>query len=88
MMLCLKPSLVLSPDCPQSLVALGRAAEPSFHHYLLSARSVLFPTNMMMTSLPRSVLTSSIHLEVCWKEFKSAGKNEIAKLRTKLLSDS
>merc|ERR1711915_670087 len=31
---------------------------------LLSERSVLFPTNMMMTSLPLSVLTSSIHLLV------------------------
>lgn len=39
--------------------------------YLLSARSVLFPTSMMMTSLPRSVLTSSIHFVVCWKEFTS-----------------
>ena len=41
--------------------------------YLLSARSVLLPTSMMMTSLPLSVLTSSIHLEVCWKELRSGG---------------
>lgn len=41
------------------------------HTYLLSARSVLLPTSMMITSLPRSVLTSSIHLEVCWKELRS-----------------
>lgn len=87
MLLCLKPSLVLSPDWPQSRVAPGRAAGPSLPRYLLSARSVLFPTSMMMTSLPRSVLTSSIHLEVCWKEFKSAGKNETAKLRMKLLHE-
>lgn len=39
--------------------------------YLLSARSVLLPTSMMITSLPLSVLTSSIHLEVCWKELRS-----------------
>lgn len=39
--------------------------------YLLSARSVLFPTNMIMTSLPLSVLTSSIHFVVCWKELTS-----------------
>jgi len=38
----------------------------------LSAKSVLLPTNIMMTSLPRSVRTSSIHLEVCLNEFKSA----------------
>ena len=39
---------------------------------LLSERSVLFPTSMMMTSLPRSVRTSSIHLDVWWKELASA----------------
>lgn len=44
--------------------------------YLLSARSVLFPTNMMMTSLPLSVLTSSIHFVVCWKELTSERKDE------------
>ena len=42
--------------------------------YLLSARSVLFPTNMIMTSLPLSVLTSSIHFVVCWKELTSERK--------------
>lgn len=41
--------------------------------YLLSARSVLLPTSIMITSLPLSVLTSSIHLEVCWKELRSGG---------------
>merc|ERR1719318_430301 len=35
---------------------------------LLSDRSVLFPTSIMITSLPLSVLTSSIHLLVWWKE--------------------
>lgn len=40
--------------------------------YLLSAKSVLLPTSMIMTSLPLSVLTSSIHFEVCWNEFRSA----------------
>lgn len=39
--------------------------------YLLSAKSVLFPTSMIMTSLPLSVLTSSIHFEVCWNELRS-----------------
>ena len=38
----------------------------------LSERSVLLPTSMMSTSEPRSVLTSSIHLDVCWNEFASA----------------
>lgn len=46
-------------------------APPHPGTYLLSARSVLLPTSMMMTSLPLSVLTSSIHLEVCWKELRS-----------------
>lgn len=44
-----------------------------FCTHLLSARSVLLPTSMMITSLPLSVLTSSIHLEVCWKELRSGG---------------
>lgn len=43
----------------------------SHHLYLFSSRSVLLPTSMMMTSLPLSVLTSSIHLQVCWNEFTS-----------------
>lgn len=43
--------------------------------HLLSARSVLFPTSMMMTSLPLSVRTSSIHFVVCWKEFTSKKVN-------------
>lgn len=48
-----------------------RALPASSCTYLLSARSVLLPTSMMITSLPLSVLTSSIHLEVCWKELRS-----------------
>ena len=39
--------------------------------YLLSDKSVLLPTNIIITSLPRSVRTSSIHFEVCWKELAS-----------------
>lgn len=42
--------------------------------YLLSARSVLFPTSIIITSLPLSVLTSSIHFEVCWNELRSKEK--------------
>ncbi len=44
--------------------------------YLLSAKSVLFPTSMIMTSLPLSVLTSSIHFEVCWNELRSADERQ------------
>lgn len=51
----------------------GWAQPASPGTYLLSARSVLLPTSMMITSLPLSVLTSSIHLEVCWKELRSGG---------------
>lgn len=51
--------------------SLPGPAPPHPRTYLLSARSVLLPTSMMMTSLPLSVLTSSIHLEVCWKELRS-----------------
>ena len=48
--------------------------------YLLSAKSVLFPTSMIMTSLPLSVLTSSIHFEVCWRKDAPQAGGEI-KLR-------
>lgn len=51
-----------------------RAFHAPVRAYLLSARSVLLPTSMMITSLPLSVLTSSIHLEVCWKELRSGGR--------------
>ena len=44
--------------------------------YLLSDKSVLFPTNIMITSLPRSVRTSSIHFDVCWKELASEIKKD------------
>lgn len=37
----------------------------------LSLRSVLLPTSTMMTSFPRSALTSSIHFLVFWKDFAS-----------------
>ena len=36
-----------------------------------SPKSVLFPTSIIITSLPRSVRTSSIHLDVCLNEFES-----------------
>ena len=39
---------------------------------LRSDKSVLFPTSMMTTSLPRSVRTSSIHLDVFRKDARSA----------------
>jgi hypothetical protein len=39
--------------------------------YRLSTRSVLLPTNIIITSLPRSVRTSLIHFEVWWNEFES-----------------
>lgn len=38
--------------------------------HLRSARSVLLPTSMMTTSAPRSLLTSSIHLEELRKEVR------------------
>lgn len=41
----------------------------------LSERSVLLPTNMIITSLPRSVLTSSIHFDVWWNELASTKWN-------------
>jgi len=37
----------------------------------LSVRSALFPTRTIMTSAPRSVLTSSIQWVVCWNELRS-----------------
>lgn len=40
--------------------------------YLLSTRSVLLPTRTMITSPPRSVRTSSIHLEVFKNDCLSA----------------
>lgn len=53
--------------------------------YLLSAKSVLFPTSMIMTSLPLSVLTSSIHFEVCWNEFRSVDAKNTKLLHTSAL---
>jgi len=38
----------------------------------LSDKSVLLPTSIIMTSLPRSVRTSSIHFDVWWNELASA----------------
>ena len=42
--------------------------------YRLSTRSVLFPTSTMMTSLPRSVRTSSTQRAVLRKEVRSASE--------------
>lgn len=66
-------SLPMHPrtPCPGEGAEVWRVSSACI--YLLSARSVLLPTSMMMTSLPLSVLTSSIHLEVCWKELRSGG---------------
>lgn len=41
----------------------------------LSDKSVLLPTNIIMTSLPRSVRTSSIHFDVWWNELASTKDN-------------
>lgn len=49
------------------------------HYYLLSTRSVLFPTSTIITSPPRSVRTSSIHLEVF--------KNDCLSAWSKLISE-
>lgn len=40
-------------------------------YHLLSAKSVLLPTNIITTSVPRSALTSSIHFAVFKKEVRS-----------------
>ena len=45
--------------------------------HLFSVKSVLFPTNIMMTSIPLSALTSSIHRSVCSKEFVPGKKQLI-----------
>ena len=42
----------------------------------LSDKSVLFPTNIIITSPPLSVRTSSIHLDVWWNEFASEKFNK------------
>ncbi len=41
--------------------------------YLLSAKSVLFPTNIITTSAPLSVRTSSIHFAVFRNDWRSIG---------------
>lgn len=42
----------------------------------MSLKSVLLPTSMMITSLPRSARTSSIHLKTAVNELRSAGIRE------------
>lgn len=61
-----------------SIIAHTQQPSTAAHasEYLLSAKSVLFPTSMIITSLPLSVLTSSIHFEVCWNEFRSVDKKK------------
>lgn len=54
-----------------TLSSLALRSPSSVETCRLSERSVLLPTNIMITSLPRSVLTSSIHLDVWWNEFAS-----------------
>jgi len=49
----------------------GRGTKTFACLYRLSARSVLLPTSMIMTSGPRSARTSSIHFDVCWNELAS-----------------
>lgn len=51
----------------RKIVTYGR-----FPAHLLSFKSVLLPTNTMITSFPRSARTSSTHLEVFWKDARSS----------------
>lgn len=60
---------------PSTLCERGQATMQvwlRFLPHLRSDKSVLFPTNTMMTSLPRSARTSSIHLDVFRKDARSA----------------
>lgn len=68
--LILKPALaLLSINIIPSLLALSSPS--STETCLFSDKSVLLPTNIMITSLPRSFLTSSIHLEVFKNDARS-----------------
>jgi len=51
---------------------LSALDKSGYWKHLLSTRSVLFPTRTMITSLPRSVLTSSIQRTVFRKDCLSA----------------
>lgn len=63
----------LSDDC-QSLTIKKRESV-----YLLSFKSVLLPTNTIITSVPLSALTSSIHFDVFKKEFRSTDLDNVNK---------
>lgn len=63
----------LSDDC-QSLTIKKRESV-----YLLSFKSVLLPTNTIITSVPLSALTSSIHFDVFKKEFRSTDVDNVNK---------
>ena len=68
--LTLNPAFaLLSMNIMPSLV--DRSSPSSTDTCLLSDRSVLFPTSTMITSFPRSLRTSSIHLEVLRNEARS-----------------
>uniref|UniRef100_A0A2P2LP47 Ras-related protein RABH1b n=1 Tax=Rhizophora mucronata TaxID=61149 RepID=A0A2P2LP47_RHIMU len=59
----LKPAFALV-SINMTLRSRALASPSSIETCLLSTRSVLFPTSTIITSLPRSVRTSSIHFEV------------------------
>lgn len=71
--LILKPAFaLLSINIISSFVA--RSSPSSTDTCLFSERSVLFPTRTIITSFPRSFLTSSIHFEVFKKDARSVGQ--------------
>lgn len=55
--------------------SLAFRSPSSVETWRFSLKSVLLPTNIIMTSLPRSVRTSSIHLDVWWNELASVKHN-------------
>lgn len=74
--LILKPALaLLSINMMPSFAALSSPS--STDTCRRSERSVLFPTKTIMTSLPRSLRTSSIHFEVFRNDARSVSKSLI-----------
>ncbi len=68
--LMLKPAFaLLSINIIPSLLALSSPSSTDTCRF--SERSVLFPTKIIITSFPRSFLTSSIHFEVLRNEARS-----------------
>ena len=60
-----------------------RSSPSSTETWRLSERSVLFPTSTIITSFPRSFLTSSIHFEVFKNDARSISeecKNNVSEL--------